>query len=278
MKLKELMDFSNKILSAKGIESAGLDTRLLLCKWLGKEQPYLFSHREEEFDDPSGFFALLHRRADFEPMQYILGTAEFMGLAFAVNPHVLIPRPDTETLVSYAVQEIADSPARLFEIGTGSGCIVISILKACPHATAVAAELSAQALEAARQNAAAHGVEKRVRFVQMDILKDFITEETDWIVSNPPYIPHGDIPSLMPDVRLFEPHAALDGGADGLDFYRRIVPAAKGVLRRGGRLAFEVGHTQSAAVQQLMRQNGFRDVTALHDLAGIERVVAGVTA
>jgi len=216
---------------------------------------------------------MVARRARREPLQYILGSQEFMRLEFAVTPAVLIPRHDTEVLVTEAVRRAGEAN-RILDIGVGSGCIAVSLAKALPRAEVMGVEASPEALALAEKNAEAHGV--RVTLFEGSLFEPFSGQRFDLIVSNPPYIPTADLEALQPEVRDFEPRQALDGGTDGLDFYRLIIPAATDYLNPGGWLLFEVGIGQTKSVQALFELTGkFSDLFTAKDPNGIERVVGG---
>lgn len=275
MTLNQLMEKSKEILKNKGIQSYSLDTCLLMAHFLGKDKLYVLTHKDMEIDNPEGFSDLVNRRAESEPMAYILGEAEFMSLPFKVTPDTLIPRADTETLVEYVIGKNGDREATVLDIGTGSGCIAVSVAKYCKNVNVTALDVSNGALTVAEENAEKNGVSERVSFKKCDILNELPEGKFDFILSNPPYIETDVIPTLMSDVRDFEPYGALWGGDDGLRFYRRISEIAPKLLNKGGTLVFEVGHTQSKEVEELLIQSGFTDTAILKDLAGIERVVHG---
>ena len=205
-----------------------------------------------------------------EPLQYVVGYTEFMSLPFNVGPGVLIPRQDTETLVETAISLIGDKSVRVLDIGTGSGCVAISIKHYCPNAEVTSIDISSAALDIAKKNAGLNNTD--VRFMQYDIMNSSPEEKFDIIVSNPPYIPTNDINSLSTTVKDHEPLNALDGGIDGLDFYRHIAQIAPMILSPNGNIIFEVGHDQASDVCDILAHN-FKDITKLSDLCGIERVV-----
>ena len=233
-----------------------------------------FSARSARFEE------FVSRREGREPLQQILGTQEFMGLSFLVNRHVLIPRQDTETLVELVLKEVKDREARILDLCTGSGCIAISLAALGGFRFVAASDISQEALETARENAGRilgdGGNESgKIRFRRSDLLDGFDREERfDVIVSNPPYIPSETIGGLEPEVREFEPRLALDGSADGLLFYRRLAGECGAFLNRGGRVYFEIGHDQGAAVSGLLEAHGFTDIKVRKDLAGNDRVVS----
>lgn len=210
-----------------------------------------------------------------EPVQYIVGECEFMSLVFEVNSKTLIPRSDTEILVESVFELCRDKEnVRILEIGSGSGCVAVSLAHLMPNSKVISLDISDEALLVARRNAEKNGVFERVEFIRHNIMEGFPDFKNlhDAVVSNPPYIPHADIEKLEKKVRAFEPLTALDGGADGLDFYRFISKNAP--LKDGGLLAFEVGINQAEAVAALMEER-FSDITITKDLSGIDRVVTG---
>lgn len=214
--------------------------------------------------------ALIARRQKLEPVAYILGEKEFFGLSFLVDENVLIPRPDTEILVEWALANFHGGA--VLDIGTGSGCIAVTLAKHLPGAKVTAADISPAALAVAKKNAARHGVD--IAFLQLDILSAFPDGKFGLIVSNPPYIRPDVIDGLSASVRDFEPYGALAGGDDGLAFYRAICQKAPAHLAFGGLLAFEIGFDQADAVRTLMGKS-FTGITVVKDLAGCDRVVAG---
>lgn len=217
-----------------------------------------------------------HRCASGEPLEYVLGTQEFMSLEFDVNPSVLIPRADTETLVEIIIDECKKSgkALKLLDIGAGSGCIGISIAYYTDNTHITEADISTDALSTAKGNAEKNNVSSRIDFINCDILSEIPDGKFDIIVSNPPYIETDIIDTLDINVRDFEPHTALDGGADGLVFYRRITEIAPDMLTSGGLLAFEIGYDQGESVSKLMNVN-FDNVRVIKDLCQNDRVVIG---
>jgi release factor glutamine methyltransferase len=247
---------------------------LLLADVLGQDRLWLLSHRYDPLpaDARDRFAALVRRRADHEPFAYLVGLREFWSLPFSVSPDVLVPRPDSETIVAAALQMVPDQALRIADLGTGSGCLLLSVLHERPQATGLGVDLSGAALVIARRNAIALGLADRCDFVRGDWFEP-VAGRFDLVMSNPPYIPSVDIPSLMPEVAQHEPHLALDGGPDGLVPYRVIVPEARRRLKPAGVLVLEVGAGQADAVMQLARAAGFGTVEALPDLAGVRRCV-----
>ncbi len=219
--------------------------------------------------------AYCKRRISGEPLQYILGTQEFMSLEFKVTPNVLIPRADTETLVEYVIDRHKDKGFSLLDIGTGSGCIPLSVAAHCPRALVRGVDVSPDALKIAEENCKKLTLSHRADFSLCDIMSEIPKGRYDVVTSNPPYIESGIIPTLQTEVKDFEPHLALDGGEDGLMFYRRICHIAPMLLNKGGMLIFEIGFEQGQAVVQLMEQ-AFDDVKIIKDIPGNDRVVTGI--
>ncbi|NLY44330.1 MAG: peptide chain release factor N(5)-glutamine methyltransferase [Clostridiaceae bacterium] len=261
-----------------------LDAQLILCKVLGVGKLYLVTHKDEKLDMSAAesCMELIRLRAKGMPVQYIIGEQEFMSLPFKVTPDVLIPRPDTEILVEHVIEECqawAEEDIRIMDIGTGSGCIAVSLAYYIKNSRVWAVDISPRALDVCRWNAKQNGVDQRVCLVQQDILKGFPQADEgmlfDVIVSNPPYIPTNAIDELQTEVKDYEPRTALDGGQDGLLFYRSLVSEMHKYLKPGGLAAFEVGHNQSDDVAQLMEKSGYYDnIKIIRDLAGIKRVVS----
>ena len=220
---------------------------------------------------------MIKERLNERPIAYIIGNREFMGLDFFVKEGVLIPRPDTETLVEEIINICNNkSELNILDIGTGSGAITISLAKYLNDAHVTSADISDIALEIASKNAVSNDVNKKIDFIKSDIFSNISREEKfDIIVSNPPYIKKEDIPGLDRQVKDFEPYNALEGGEDGLDFYRKITEESKYFLKNKGILAYEVGHDQASDVIQIMKENGFESIYTKCDLQGFERVVIG---
>ena len=271
----KVLTWTKGYLAEKGVENARLEAEWLLCEVLGLDRVGLYVNFDKPLTDAelALFRGMVARRARREPLQYILGTQEFLGLEFDVTPAVLIPRHDTEVLVAEAVKRTAPT-GRILDIGVGSGCIAVALAKSLPQAEVWGVEKSPDSLLLAQRNAAKHGV--RVTLYEGSLFEPFPGQRFDLIVSNPPYIPTGDLENLQPEVRDFEPRGALDGGADGLDFYRLIIPAAPDYLFPGGLLLFEAGIGQAGAVQVLFEATGrFGELFTTKDAVGIDRVVGG---
>ncbi len=217
----------------------------------------------------------VERRINHEPLQYILNSQEFMGIDFYVDENVLVPRQDTETLVEHILEHFKGEALNGIDIGTGSGCIAISIAKFNQKSFFNAIDISKKALDVAKKNAVDNGVIDRVNFIESDIFTYNPYGKYDLIVSNPPYIKSADIDGLQRDVNGFEPRGALDGGATGLLFYERIVKISPKLLNTNGMLAFEVGFDQAEDVKRLMEKD-FYDIKIINDLCGVGRVVSGL--
>lgn len=274
MTIRETLQQASARLERAGVLDARLDALWMLCEAAGKTRTGLLLSGAEALSaqQDARFEAMLRRREAGEPLQYVLGTQDFMGHTFHVDSRVLIPRQDTETLCEEAIARAGDSAPRVLDVGTGSGALAVSIALACVGADVTAVDVSADALCVARENA--QRLKARVRFLQSDLFEALAGERFDLIVSNPPYIESDEIDTLQREV-LREPRLALDGGADGLSFYRRLCGEAPAHLFGGGALLFEVGYDQAAAVSALLRQTVGEPFTR-RDLCGIERVVGAV--
>lgn len=273
---KECYENGWKVLAEAGIEEAALDARLLLEQICGTDRNTLLIHGDREVTEQEqlAYTEAIERRSRRIPLQHITGSQNFMGLDFKVNEHVLVPRQDTEILVEEVLRELQDG-MQILDLCTGSGCILISLLYYSNWCHGVGVDISRDALEIARHNGAALlGQEKQFAFVESDLFAQ-VEGRFDVIVSNPPYICREVIETLMPEVRDHEPRLALDGGEDGLDFYRRIVAESPAHLNGGGRLYLEIGCDQGDAVQRLLLEQGFREVNIVQDYAGLDRVVYG---
>lgn len=258
-----------------GVIDARREAGSLLGHALGRDRTYLITHGDNTVTDEQldGFRTFIARRAAREPLQYIVGYQEFFKLKFEVTPDVLIPRPETELVVEAAL-ELADRVQSLsiLDVGTGSGCIVISLLNELKNAHATATDISSNALEVARRNAQRHNVSDRVTFVQADSLSQLNQSAPfSLIVSNPPYIPAGDIVTLQSEVREHEPLTALMSGADGLDHIRALLRETPQLLQRNGYFIFEIGFGQSDAIEQLIDHAIWLLIEVRRDLQGIPR-------
>ncbi len=271
-------------LSAAGIEEAGLDARLLLEHVCKTSRNDLLAHgdREVSQEEQKAYDQLTAKRRERIPLQHLTGVQDFMGLRFAVNDRVLIPRQDTEVLVEEVLKRLHDG-MRVLDMCTGTGCILISLLRYSNDCEGVGVDISEDALKIAQENMtrlltlrrdALQTEPPRCTFLRGDLF-EAVEGDFDIIVSNPPYIPSGEIETLMPEVRDHEPRAALDGAEDGLIFYRRIVAESVKHLPGGGMLFFEIGYNQAEAVSRLMEEAGFLEINVVEDYAGLDRVVYG---
>ena len=260
-------------LTAAGIEEAKLDARLLLEELCGTDRNDLLVHGDRPVteEQEKNYVNQIELRSRHIPLQHITGYQEFMGLRFKVTPDVLIPRQDTETLVEEVLKNLHDG-MRILDLCTGSGCILLSLLRYSNDCVGVGADLSRKALAVAEENAGTLGLS--AEFVQGNLFEP-VTGKFEIIVSNPPYIPSNVIPTLLEEVREHDPLIALDGKEDGLYFYREIIGKASEYLYPGGMLFLEIGCEQAGAVAELMKNAGYRDVTVCKDLAGHDRVVSG---
>lgn len=263
--------YGKKYLADRQIENSGGDAWYLMEYVWGIDRNYYFLHSDDiiEQKDEERYRDLLQKRGSHIPLQHLTGTCDFMGLTFQVNDQVLIPRQDTETLVESALLRLKEGD-RALDLCTGSGCIILSLEKLGSGIRGLGADISAAALAVAKRNRDSLGLESD--FCISDLFEG-IEGVFDMIVSNPPYIASGKIPGLMEEVRGFEPLLALDGGADGLDFYRRIIKDARDFLKPGGWLGLEIGYDQREAVEELLRRQGFIKTETLQDLAGLDRTV-----
>ncbi len=274
MNYRELFLWGRSQLGESLIEEAELDARLLLEAVCHTDRHDLLAHGDRNVSEVCrvNYRDYIEKRKSHIPLQYILGCQEFMGLSFLVNPHVLIPRQDTEILVEEVLRYLQDGQA-LLDVGTGSGCILLSLLKYSNHCRGTGTDISGDALKTAAENAVRLGVE--AEWLESDLF-EAVRGKYDIIVSNPPYIPTSVIGTLMQEVKDNEPVPALDGKEDGLFFYREIIGKAGGYLDKGGMIFLEIGFDQATAVTDMMDRAGFREVMVVKDLAGFYRVVSGV--
>jgi release factor glutamine methyltransferase len=262
-----------------GIESAEADARLLIAHALDVERATVMTHGERLLSDQemAAIDALAVRRLRREPVARIVGSREFWSLSLTLTPDVLVPRPDTETVVEAALDTISREatqlePLRLLDIGTGSGALLLALLSELPNATGTGTDISTAALDVARANAMRHALETRCSFVACNIAAG-VQGRFDLIVSNPPYVARADLPTLDAEVRNYDPALALDGGEDGLDFYRAIAVDVRRLLADGGRLIVELGAGQEPAVRSIFTDAGLAPDAAYEDLARIPRAL-----
>jgi release factor glutamine methyltransferase len=263
-----------------GVSEARREAGSLLAHALGRDRSFILAHAEDVIGDETAetFRQYVERRADGEPLQYITGHQEFFNLDFEVTRDVLIPRPETELLIETALKLFAEwrkTPV-ICDVGTGSGCIAITLVHEIPGARATAIDISPDALAIARRNASRHGVAERIDFILSDCFSAFKNSDQkfDFIVSNPPYVGEGEIAFLQREVRNFEPHIALAAGADGLSIIRRLLLETAGFLKPDGFFLFEIGFSQAAAIEQLVDRRTWNIIGIYSDLQGIPRTIA----
>ena len=259
-------------------EAALLEARLLVAHVLGISKETLLGHPERELDAPAmaRLDGLLQRRSCREPMSHLLERREFWSLSLRVTAATLDPRPDSETLISVALDHFRDRNAalRVLDLGTGSGCLLLAVLSEFQNATGLGVDISEDALDVAKGNATALGLDARARFRKSD-WGHAVDEKFDLILSNPPYIPDAEIDRLQPEIALYENRLALMGGADGLACYRQLIPDLFRLLQPFGTVVLEVGDTQGDMVSKYLRQQGFEGVVTQKDLTGTPRCVVG---
>lgn len=273
MTVIEVIQRSAEFLAKKGIDSPRLQVELLLAHVLSMPRMKLYLNfdrvlKEEELNT---LREAVKRRSNREPLQHIVGATSFCGLDIAVNRNVLVPRPETELLAEHAwkfLGTLSSGPERIsvLDFGTGSGCLAIALATKCPAAEVHAVDISAEALVVARKNAEIHGVTGRIVFHHGDGFSGVpLGLKLDLIVTNPPYIPTGEIETLEPEVREFDPRAALDGGLDGLDYYRHLSASASAFLKPNGRIMMELGDEQAPAIKQIFSSQGWRNIEVAQD-------------
>lgn len=293
--VKQITDIGAKQLEASGIADARRDSDTLYCYMVGVPESKLFTEYQYTLQEVlcDKYFELIDRRASGEPLQYIVGYTSFMGLPFKVEPGVLIPRQDTETLVEDAISIIETGRIRgaavcppkkswdVLDLGTGSGAIGVSIAKLVDKTNVTLTDVSKDALKIARANAKENGVDKKVKFLEGDLFSPLGgmlgAKKFDMIISNPPYIPTDVIDTLQREIKEHEPRVALDGGEDGLDYYKRIAEQAPKHLKKNGVLLLEIGHDQRDAVTKILFDTGaFEDIRCFQDLARRDRVIFAI--
>ena len=277
--IKDTLCHAKDRLKNFGDESYDIDAKVLLKHCLDCDEMYLIIHSYDVIDDDKKkeYYSYINRRINGEPVAYITGEKEFMGYKFKVTPDVLVPRPDTETLCYEAMNCVRDKESvHILDLCTGTGCIGISLAKMIPSSIVTMVDLSLEALEIARENAIELGVDNRCEFLLIDVLNNLkdIDDKYDIVVSNPPYIRTGVIDTLMTDVKDFEPRIALDGGTDGLDFYKAIVSQSDYILKDDGVMLFEIGYDQQEEIRDIMKKD-FYNVDVFYDLGENPRVAEG---
>lgn len=275
--ISETLNLAIQELRAAGVPNDLLDSQTLLAAALGKDRTYLIINFSEQLTSEAleKYQALINRRTTGEPLQYITGRQEFFGLEFMVTPDVLIPRPETELLVEEMLRlaQGINQPL-IIDVGTGSGCIAISLARELEGAKVIAIDISVGALRVARSNAQKHELQNQVAFIEGDLFSGIEAgTKADLIVSNPPYIAAEELPGLQREVRDWEPKTALTDFGDGLEFYRRLLREAPAYLKPGGHFICEMGYRQSAKIQALVDRNIWTAPTILQDLQGIERIM-----
>lgn len=276
--IKKLIQWTAGYFRNHGVEEARLDAELLLGYVLGRPRIYLYTNYDQIMnkEELARYRELIRRRAAGYCTAVLIGEKEFMGIPFRVNEHVLVPRPDTEAWLEKVIQRFRNLPdISMLDLGTGSGALAVSFLYYCKEARGVAVDISEKALETAKTNGERAGISDRVEFRRGDFLDALREDEQfDVILSNPPYIPSGDIDGLAEEVRR-EPRIALDGGPDGLKFYRTLGEKAVRFLRPGGLLAAEVGIGQAETVRTFFENGGLTDIEIIPDYGGVDRAVCG---
>jgi release factor glutamine methyltransferase len=278
MQLKQAVDAAYELFVAHDVPSPRLNAELLLMFVLGRERAYLYAHPEYQLtgEEQSRYDEVIQERAGGCPTQYITGHQEFWGLDLLVSPAVLIPRPETEhvveTVLELVKQMAPEGKLRLVDVGTGSGCIALALASELPQVEVHACDVSEDALEMARANAARLGLDQRITFQKSDLLSAYGGEEFDFVVSNPPYVGESEADKVQKQVREFEPKIAVFSGQEGMDIYRRLIPQAKHALKPGGWFVCEIGFSAEAKVRELLAAWSEIQVTA--DLQGIPRVIA----
>lgn len=270
----DMVRWATEYFAQKGVDSPRLTIELMLCAVLDIPRIRLYIDHERPLikDELVRLRTMVKRRAQHEPLQYILGSADFYGMSFVVSPDVLIPRPETEILVERCIRLLADRHmVRCLDVGTGSGCIAITVAKHKADSVWMAIDVSAGAVSIAEENARIQGVADRVEVLQADILTFTPDVRFDMLVMNPPYIPSAEVPTLDAVVRDYEPHAALTDDADGLTFYRTIAERAHELVTDDAWILLELGHGQAGEVQQIFHAGGFT-IDILNDLENIPRV------
>jgi release factor glutamine methyltransferase len=281
-----LIGWSTEYLASKEFENPRLTSELLLCDVLKCRRIELYTNFDKTLTGPqlAHFKSHLKRRLAHEPVQYIVGSTEFMGLHFAVDPRTLIPRPDTEVLVEQVIAHARagqSASPHILDIGTGSGNIAVSLAKFLPTALVIGIDTSPEALDLAGRNRELHGLKERITLMPLDIRSghgSLAAGSFDYVVSNPPYIPEAEIATLSPEVRDFEPLLALQVEGDGLDYFRIIARLGPVLLKKGGWVFLEIGFGQHEAVSRILSESGFTRIETIRDYSGILRVVKGESA
>jgi release factor glutamine methyltransferase len=276
MKFSEALLQAKKVLDKKGVSNSRLDSLILLSHTLSfsKEQIIFNPDFELDLEKQKFFFALIDRRAAREPVSHLINNREFFGENFFVNSSVLDPRPDSESLIELVLKNFPqEQKIKILELGVGSGCLIITLLKAFKLADAIGVDISEEALKICQKNAEFHQVLNRLNLKKSDLFSVLLEEKFDLIISNPPYISKSEIEDLELEVKLYEPRTALDGGLDGLDFYRRIAAQAKDFLQKEGKIILEIGFGQKEKIVEIFTTESFLFIESKRDLSGVERVL-----
>lgn len=274
--LKNILNFAVKTLQSANMDNPRFEAEALLASFLHKDKLYLITHSDEllKETDSNLFKVALKRRATGEPLAYIQGKKEFYGREFLVDKSTLIPRPETELLIDL-IKEDTNGEEKILDLCAGSGCIGLTLAKELSLSKVTLSDVSKETATIIEKNAFNLGLENQVKIVVSDLFQN-IDEKFNVIVSNPPYIPSRDILTLESAVKDYEPKLALDGGADGLMFYKKIIPSAKNFLLPKGKIFFEIGFDEANAVKAILSENNFSGIKVYRDLAGLDRVVAGI--
>ena len=266
MKAAKIIKIGSDLLKKKKITSHIIDSEILLSKILNKSREEILTNLDQRINrkNITIFRKFLKRRSQNEPIAYILGEKEFWSKKFDVNKNTLIPRPETELLVDKLTQIYKDRKIKILDIGTGSGCIIISLLSSLIKSTGIGIDISKEAILVAKKNSYKHNLSKRVRFLNKS-LESLFYKKFDLIVSNPPYIESKDIKNLSNDIKKYEPIMALDGGNDGLDLIKKVIYKSKNILKINGMLALEIGNGQYNKVSQILKLNKFREKSLVRD-------------
>ena len=275
MKYQQILNEGSKILKIKNIKSYLLDSEILLSSIVKLDRSQLLLNLDKKIEkkDKKNFFNLIKRRSKNEPIAYITGYKEFWKSSFKVNKSVLIPRPDTETIIEQVLKELdIYSSKKILDIGTGSGCIIVSILKDRKKCSGVGIDISKNALKLAKSNAKIQHIDNRIKFLNSDI-DNFCVDKYDLIISNPPYIKQREINSLEKDIKNHEPRVALDGGIDGYKKIRLIIEKSSTLIKKKGKLFLEIGKNQTRKTLKMLNLNGFNKTKIVKDLSGKNRCI-----
>lgn len=278
MQISKALALSKTQLAEVGISSSSLDATILLAFILNSNKEFVIFNGEKELNSEQeiSFFNLIDKRKKFEPISHLIQKREFYGLDFFVNSDVLDPRPDSENLIELILeyQQNQNSSLNILELGVGSGCLSITLLKNLTNSVGTAVDISEKALEIALRNAKTHEVDNKLQLLKSDLFANISPENLfDIIVSNPPYIPSKDISCLQQEVKIYEPHLALDGGIEGLDFYKRIAELSKNFLKKDGKIFLEIGYGQKEDIEEIFNKNGFELTNVKKDLSNIDRAL-----